>query len=93
MISACEAVNLLPLAICLEGCELRRAGIGAEEHDDGFTIRPGAPAPTRFATYDDHRMAMSLALLGLRSPGIEISDPGCVAKTYPGFFADLERLG
>ena len=35
---------------------------------------------------------MSLALLGLRVPGIEIDDPGCVAKTYPGFFVDLERL-
>jgi cytidylate kinase len=37
-------------------------------------------------------MAMSFALLGLRAPGIRIDDPGCVAKTYPGFFADLDRL-
>ncbi len=72
--------------------ELRRAGIDATEDADGFTVRPGAPAPTRFATYDDHRMAMSLALLGLRVPGIEIENPGCVAKTYPGFFADLAAL-
>jgi len=72
--------------------ELRRAGIDASEHDDGFTVRPGRPRPTRFATYDDHRMAMSFALLGLRCPGIEIADPGCVAKTYPGYFADLADL-
>lgn len=72
--------------------ELRRAGIDAVEHDDGFTVNPGRPEPTRFATYEDHRMAMSLALLGLRVPGIQISDPGCVAKTYPHFFADLDRL-
>ncbi|MFU8871756.1 3-phosphoshikimate 1-carboxyvinyltransferase [Micromonospora sp. SL4-19] len=72
--------------------ELRRAGIDAVEHDDGFTIRPGTPTPTRFATYDDHRMAMSLSLVGLRTPGIEIANPGCVAKTYPGFFTDLARL-
>ncbi|MFC7546593.1 3-phosphoshikimate 1-carboxyvinyltransferase [Plantactinospora sp. GCM10030261] len=72
--------------------ELRRAGIDAVEHEDGFTVRPGVPRPTRFATYDDHRMAMSLSLLGLRSAGIEIADPGCVAKTYPGFFRDLARL-
>lgn len=72
--------------------ELRRAGIDAVEDEDGFTIHPGTPRPTRFATYEDHRMAMSLALLGLRSPGIEIADPGCVAKTYPDFFADLARL-
>jgi 3-phosphoshikimate 1-carboxyvinyltransferase len=73
--------------------ELRRAGIDAVEHDDGFTVRPGTPAPTSFETYDDHRMAMSLALLGLRVPGIRIRQPGCVAKTYPAYFADLARLG
>jgi 3-phosphoshikimate 1-carboxyvinyltransferase len=72
--------------------ELRRAGIDAVEDEDGFTINPGVPRATRFATYEDHRMAMSLSLLGLRVPGIEISDPGCVAKTYPDFFADLARL-
>ncbi|WP_306212717.1 3-phosphoshikimate 1-carboxyvinyltransferase [Actinoplanes sp. RD1] len=72
--------------------ELRRAGIDAIEDEDGFTIHPGTPRPTAFETYEDHRMAMSLALLGLRAPGIEIKDPGCVAKTYPDFFTDLERL-
>ena len=72
--------------------ELRRAGIDAVEDEDGFTVHPGVPRPTRFATYEDHRMAMSLSLLGLRTPGIEISDPGCVAKTYPDFFTDLARL-
>lgn len=71
--------------------ELRRAGIDATEHEDGFTVRPGRPAPTRFATYDDHRMAMSLSLLSLCTPGIEIDNPRCVAKTYPGFFTDLSR--
>lgn len=72
--------------------ELRRAGIEALEHDDGFTIVPGTPTPTTFHTYDDHRMAMSLALLGLRHPGISIADPDCVAKTYPQFFTDLQTL-
>jgi 3-phosphoshikimate 1-carboxyvinyltransferase len=72
--------------------ELRRAGIDAVEDEDGFTIHPGPPRPTRFATYDDHRMAMSLSLLGLRAPGIEIANPGCVSKTYPNFFADLAAL-
>jgi 3-phosphoshikimate 1-carboxyvinyltransferase len=37
-------------------------------------------------------MAMSFALLGLTTPGIEILDPACVAKTYPDFFADLDQL-
>jgi len=72
--------------------ELRRAGADARADEDGFTIVPGPLHATRFATYDDHRMAMSLALLGLRVAGIEIADPGCVAKTYPGYFMDLERL-
>jgi len=72
--------------------ELRRAGIQASEDADGFTVHPSTPVPTRFLTYEDHRMAMSLALLGLRNPGMEISDPACVAKTYPGFFTDLAAL-
>lgn len=72
--------------------ELRRAGVDAREDEDGLTVHPGPVAPTTFATYDDHRMAMSLALLGLRAPGVRIADPGCVAKTYPGFWDDLEAL-
>ena len=72
--------------------QLCRAGIDAVEHDDGFTVNPGRPEPTRFETYDDHRMAMSLSLLGLPAAGIEIADPGCVSKTYPAFFTDLARL-
>ena len=72
--------------------ELGRCGIRAEEHSDGFTVHPGRPRPAVIETYDDHRMAMSFTLLGLRAPGIEIADPGCVAKTFPGFFAAVERL-
>ncbi|HUF32832.1 MAG TPA: 3-phosphoshikimate 1-carboxyvinyltransferase [Acidimicrobiales bacterium] len=72
--------------------ELRRCGIEAEEHPDGFSVHPGTPRPARIETYHDHRMAMSFALLGLRAPGIEILDPACVEKTYPEFFADLDRL-
>ncbi|BCJ38418.1 3-phosphoshikimate 1-carboxyvinyltransferase [Actinocatenispora thailandica] len=72
--------------------ELRRAGIDATEDEDGFTIHPGTPRPTTFATYDDHRMAMSLALLGLGTPGIGIADPGCVAKTFPTYFEVLDSL-
>ncbi len=72
--------------------EMRRAGIDAEEHDDGFTVHPGSPRPAVIQTYDDHRMAMSFALLGVRAPGIQIADPDCVAKTFPGFFAALDSL-
>ena len=72
--------------------ELTRAGVRARAHEDGFSVEPGELCGARFETYDDHRMAMSFALLGLRVPGVEIADAGCVAKTYPGFFADLDRL-
>lgn len=72
--------------------ELSRLGLRAEEHPDGLTIHPGPMRPAVIETYDDHRMAMSFAVLGLRQPGITISDPGCTSKTYPRFFEDLERL-
>ncbi len=55
-------------------------------------VQPGTPRPARIATYDDHRMAMSFALVGLRVPGVEIEDPGCVAKTFPGFWDALDGL-
>lgn len=72
--------------------ELQRAGIEAEEHRDGMTIHPGTPQPARIETYDDHRMAMSFTLLGLKAPGITILDPGCTAKTFPHYFEELFRL-
>jgi 3-phosphoshikimate 1-carboxyvinyltransferase len=72
--------------------ELRRLGIEAREEPDGFVIEPGTPRPGRVETYDDHRMAMSFTLLGLVVPGIEIADPGCVAKTFPTYFEVLEQL-
>jgi 3-phosphoshikimate 1-carboxyvinyltransferase len=72
--------------------ELRRVGAGVDEWPDGLKITPAPLHGAAVQTYNDHRMAMSLALLGLRVPGMVITDPGCVAKTYPEFFADLEKL-
>jgi 3-phosphoshikimate 1-carboxyvinyltransferase len=72
--------------------ELRRLGVDAQEDPDGFTVHPGPPHGGLVRTYDDHRMAMSFALIGLRVPGILIADPGCVAKTYPRFWDDLRDL-
>lgn len=72
--------------------ELQRAGIQAEEMTDGLRIIPGTPQPAEIHTYDDHRMAMSFSLLGLKVPGIRILDPGCTAKTYPRYFDDLAAL-
>lgn len=72
--------------------EIRRMGVEAEELDDGLAITPGEIQPATIETYDDHRMAMSFALAGLRSEGIRIADPSCTGKTYPHFFSDLEKL-
>ena len=71
--------------------ELGKAGAGVRAGADFLEVEPGpAPAgPIEFETYKDHRMAMSLALIGMSRPGVAIRDPGCVAKTYPGFWADL----
>ena len=72
--------------------ELRRMGVSVDSGWDSVTVHPGPPRPTVVNTYDDHRIAMSFALVGLRVPGITIADPGCVAKTFPSFFQELGRL-
>jgi 3-phosphoshikimate 1-carboxyvinyltransferase len=76
--------------------ELRKFGAALEELPDGLKIVPPADIRQRrditIETYNDHRMAMSLALAGLVLPGITIQNPGCTAKTYPRYFDDLARL-
>jgi 3-phosphoshikimate 1-carboxyvinyltransferase len=72
--------------------ELRRVRAEVEEFSDGLKITPRPLQGAVIETYNDHRMAMSMALLGLKVPGIVIKNPGCVAKTYPRFFEDLELL-
>jgi 3-phosphoshikimate 1-carboxyvinyltransferase len=72
--------------------ELQKLGIRAEEEDDGFVVHPGHPRPGRVATYDDHRMAMSFSILGLRAHGIDILNPECVSKTFPDYFTELQKL-
>ena len=64
-----------------------------DEFPDGLRITPRPLTGRAIDTYNDHRMAMSLALVGLKVPGVVIRNPGCVAKTYPGFWDDFARLG
>jgi 3-phosphoshikimate 1-carboxyvinyltransferase len=69
--------------------ELDRLGQGVAQGDDFIVI---TPAPVREATvhcYSDHRIAMSFTILGMATGRIRIEDPGCVAKTYPGFWDDV----
>jgi 3-phosphoshikimate 1-carboxyvinyltransferase len=72
--------------------ELRKVGAEVEEFPDGLRITPGPLHGAGIDTYDDHRMAMSMALVGLQVPGIVIHDPDCTHKTYPDFFRDLAAL-
>ena len=67
--------------------ELRRLGAAVREFDDGLEIAPSPLHPAVIETYDDHRIAMAFAVIGLKLPGLRIRNPGCVAKTYPEFFA------
>lgn len=77
-------------AICTE---LTRLGVIVEEFPDGFTIYPATEfSPASIQTYEDHRVAMSFALIGLRVPGVKIENPACVAKTFPDFWERLELL-
>jgi 3-phosphoshikimate 1-carboxyvinyltransferase len=73
-------------------CELRKVGAEVEEFPDGLRITPGELRPATIDTYNDHRMAMSMALVGLKQPGIVINDPGCTRKTFPDYFQQLSRI-
>src|ERR1700678_3415516 len=72
--------------------ELRRLGATVVEHDDGLAIAPSAMLPAAVETYDDHRIAMSFAVTGLKLGGLKIKQPGCVVKTFPDFFDRLAAL-
>ncbi len=72
--------------------ELRKLGAAVEERSDGLVISAGTLHGATIATYDDHRMAMSFALAGLRQPGVRINNPECTAKTYPNFFSELAAI-
>jgi len=73
--------------------ELKQLGVQVEEHEDGMTIYPCSTfQPASVQTYNDHRMAMSFALIGLRFDGVTIENPACVSKTFPNYFEILETL-
>ncbi|SDZ24064.1 3-phosphoshikimate 1-carboxyvinyltransferase [Thermoactinomyces sp. DSM 45892] len=72
---------------------LTKMGIRVGEREDGLTVYPGNPLPAECNSYDDHRVAMSLALMGAKVPGVRILDPGCISKTCPTFFEEIEKLG
>jgi 3-phosphoshikimate 1-carboxyvinyltransferase len=75
-------------------CELEKTGCIVRAFPDALEIDP-APMhdqPIRVATWNDHRMAMAFGILALVRSGVTIEDPGCVAKSYPGFWGDRADL-
>lgn len=71
--------------------ELRKLGANVKESADGLEITSNQLQGAEIKTYNDHRMAMSLSLVGLKQPGVVILDPGCVSKTYPNFFPEMDQ--
>jgi 3-phosphoshikimate 1-carboxyvinyltransferase len=71
---------------------LTACGITTRTGPDWLEIEPGTPTGALVKTRSDHRIAMSMAVLGLRTPGITFDHPGCVAKTYPEFHEDFAAL-
>ena len=69
--------------------ELTKCGARVVEDGDTLEVYPSQLHGAEIDTYDDHRIAMCFATLGLAVPGMRIRDPGCVRKTFPNFFAKL----
>lgn len=71
---------------------LTALGIRTEEKEDAVTIYPGTPAGCEIETFEDHRVAMSFALTGLRTDGVKIKNPSCCRKTFAEYFQMLEKV-
>jgi len=69
--------------------ELTKCGAKVVEEGDTLTVWPSQLHGAEIETYNDHRMAMCFAILGLKVPGIKIKNPACVKKTFPNFFQKL----
>jgi len=72
--------------------ELNKMGINAVAEQDRLLVTGGPLSGATIETYDDHRIAMSFAMAGLKVPGVKISDPGCVEKSFPDFWQVWETL-
>lgn len=72
--------------------ELQKAGADIRQTDDGLEIHPAQLHGAALDTYNDHRLAMSFALVGLRVQGISVENPECVRKSFPKFWREFEKL-
>lgn len=91
-VKECDRIRALSI-----GLNNIRDGLAEEQGDDLIVhsdpTLAGQSLPADIDTYADHRIAMSFALAGLKIRDITILDPGCVAKTYPGYWDALASLG
>lgn len=81
----CDRINAIQV-------NLSAMGVRCEERADGVTIYPSQPKPAKINTFGDHRVAMSFALTGLRTEGIEIENAEVVSKTFKNYFEVLDKL-
>lgn len=81
-VQECERVVALRI-------ELTKCGAKVIEEGDTLTVYPSKLHGAEIETYNDHRMAMCFAILGLKVPGIKLKNPACVKKTFPNFFQKL----
>jgi 3-phosphoshikimate 1-carboxyvinyltransferase len=72
--------------------ELRQLGADISVLDDGLVVRPATLHGATLDAHDDHRLAMSFALIGLTVPGVTILGPDCVSKSFPKFWEELDKL-
>ncbi len=72
--------------------ELTRLGARVKAGEDYLIVKPGDYAGAEIETYNDHRMAMSFAVAGLKIPGVRIKNPNCVEKSFPDFFQRFQEL-
>jgi 3-phosphoshikimate 1-carboxyvinyltransferase len=72
--------------------ELSKMGIVSNITKTGLAIKGGQPHGAKISTYQDHRIAMSFAMAGLKVPGIIIEDEKCVEKSYPNYWNDINKL-
>ncbi|MDN3265336.1 3-phosphoshikimate 1-carboxyvinyltransferase [Streptomyces sp. CSDS2] len=71
---------------------LRALGVRTDTGRDWITVHPGGTSSARIACHRDHRIAMAFSVLNLRTGNLTLDDPGCVAKTFPGFHEEFHRL-
>lgn len=82
-----ESDRIDAMATALGAC-----GITTDTGPDWLEIKPGRPQPALIQTRADHRIAMSMSVLGLRTPGVRFDDPDCVRKTFPDFHHEFGHL-